>query len=372
MANEHPPLSTHDDRPDWEVLARYLVGESPAAEARAVAEWLGNHSADAELLAALDGAVGRVAAPRPEPHVDVEAALRRVKERRESAEVVPLRPAARSVRRAPTAPVSRRRLPIDWRVGGLAAAAAALLAVGVARWRAAGPPDEGVRDVAARTVVTNVGERDSLRLPDGSQVVLAPASRLVVTDFGRARREVQLQGAAWFAVRHDEARPFTVRAGGAVIQDIGTAFAVRTDGDSGVAVAVTEGVVALRAVVAAASGDTGVVLAAGDRGVLRAGGRVSAVRGGVTEADTAWRQGRLVYRDASLDQVVADLRRWYGVELRVADASVAGRHLTATFEAGDPVERVLDVIALAVGAELDRQGTVAVLRSARPARAARP
>jgi len=283
--------------------------------------------------------------------------------------VQPARPAERGVRRAPAAPPARRLLPLDWRVGGLAAAAAALVAVGVARWRGADRPDEGLRRVAARTVLTDVGERDSLRLPDGSQVVLAPGTRLVVAaDYGRAGRAVELEGAAWFAVRHDAAHPFTVRAGAAVIRDVGTAFAVRTDGDSGVAVAVTEGAVALRAAAAAAPGDTGVVLTAGDRGVLHAGGRASAVRGGLSEADTAWRQGRLVYRDASLDQVATDLRRWYGVELRIADASLAGRHLTATFEAGEPAERVLDVIALAVGAELERQGTVVVLRSAGGAR----
>jgi transmembrane sensor len=48
--------------------------------------------------------------------------------------------------------------------------------------------------------------------------------------------------------------------------------------------------------------------------------------------------------------------------LRIADPSLAGRHLTTTF-AGDPPQRVLQIIALALGARVERHGDTAVLRA---------
>jgi len=77
----------------------------------------------------------------------------------------------------------------------------------------------------------------------------------------------------------------------------------------------------------------------------------------------AWTQGRLVFRDSPLTLVGAELYRWYGVRLRIADSSLANLHLTASFS-GEPVDRVLNVIALTLGARVERQGNVAILSRA--------
>jgi transmembrane sensor len=295
-------------------------------------------------------------APAADADVDVEAALRRVRERRDAADVLPFRPPHRT----PAEPAARpaaSSVTSRWRLPALSAlAAAALLLVAVLAW-------QGTRDPAGnpRTVATAVGERDSLRLPDGSRVLLGPESRLVVAgDFGTARRDVELRGEAFFDVVHDDRRPFVVHAGGAAVRDVGTAFTVRAVA-GGVRVVVTEGAVLLGA---AAGADTaGVLLRAGDRGELRPGGPPAVARGAATDDDLAWTRGRLVFREAPMDEVAATLRRWYGVTLRVEDSALARRHLTADF-AGEPVARVLDVLALALGAEVERRGDSASVRPA--------
>ena len=86
-----------------------------------------------------------------------------------------------------------------------------------------------------------------------------------------------------------------------------------------------------------------------------------AERAVVTVDDLAWTRGQLVFDDAPLSRVRAGIRRWYGVEL-LADSSLAGRHLTATFS-GEPIQRVLDVIGLAFGARVERRGDTAVVRA---------
>ncbi|MFL5488731.1 MAG: FecR family protein, partial [Gemmatimonadaceae bacterium] len=150
----------------------------------------------------------------------------------------------------------------------------------------------------------------------------------------------------------------TVRAGSISIQDVGTAFSVETDDSIGTRVAVDSGSVAIGA--ADQKHVTGAVLNARDLATVDTQGVVVVDRSAVSDDDLAWTQGRLVFRDAPLILVGAELYRWYGVRLKVADSSLANVHLTATFS-GEPVDRVLNVIALSLGARIERQGNVAIL-----------
>ena len=92
-------------------------------------------------------------------------------------------------------------------------------------------------------------------------------------------------------------------------------------------------------------------------------GTVVAESGAANDEDEAWTRGQLVFRDSPLSEVSADLRRWYGIDLRVADTSLTGRHLSATFVMKDPRDHVLKVIALSLGADIELRGDTAVLRS---------
>jgi transmembrane sensor len=179
----------------------------------------------------------------------------------------------------------------------------------------------------------------------------------VAANYGANTRDVTLEGAAYFDVKHDEAHPFTVHTASADIRDIGTAFSVKTAGDGEVAVDVTHGIVALSARATTAAP---VELRAGDRGVL-ARQAVTVRRGTVTADDVAWTRGVLSYRDASLSEVRADLQRWYGLELRIPDSTLARRTLTASFR-GDSASQVLRVMALALGADVVQRGDTVTLQ----------
>lgn len=341
---------------DWDAIGRYLAGESSAAEAEAVRAWLATRPADAELLSRLDATIAKVAA-RSAPRIDVEAALRQVKARRDDTPVV-ARPLSRDTREPPRT--------IRWRVLGipaLAAAAAIIVAV-VALWRLRAVSNDAVPALAARTIETTVGQRDSMHLPDGSVIHIGPSSRLTVSASASDRREVNLNGEAFFDVRHDAARPFVVRAGPAIVQDVGTAFLVDQIDSASVRVVVTSGIVTLRGVSDAP--DSATELRDGDIGELQPPPRrrVEVQRRAATPDDIAWTRGRLIFREASLERVRTELRRWYGVDLRVEDPSLAGRHLTAEF-AGEPVDQVLRTIALSLGAEVERRGDTAIVRATR-------
>lgn len=352
MTDQGSPNAPNGSRAvDWDAVGRYLAGESSGAEAEAVRAFLAAHPQDAVLLAHLDAAITKVAT-RPAARVDVESALQRVRARRTDTPVV--------LRTLPREALQRPRRTMSWRVLGipaLAAAAAILIAV-VALWRLSAV-DRAPATFAARTVETIVGQRSSLQLPDGSLIQISPLSRLTVTAYAPDKREVRLEGTAFFDVKHDAARPFVVRAGSAIVQDVGTAFLVEQIDSASVRVVVTDGIVRLAH---SEAPDSAVELQKGDIAELQPPRRVIVQRRAATPEDVAWTQGRLVFREATLERVRAELRRWYGIELRVLDPALAARHLNAEF-AGEPVDQVLRSIALSLGAEIELRGDTAVMRS---------
>ncbi len=153
------------------------------------------------------------------------------------------------------------------------------------------------------------------------------------------------------------------RAGRALVTDVGTAFSVRTDSAEGVEVIVTEGAVRLQT-----DGGAEVLLSAGDEATVQSAGGVSVQRAGAHPEDLAWTRGRLTFRESPVSRVRTDLRRWLGVELVVADSTLASRHLTASFQ-NESRTQIFDVIALALGARYEVRGDTVTLR---PLDTARP
>jgi transmembrane sensor len=330
----------------WEAVARYLAGESPAAEREAVQAWLDQHPGESRALATLDDVLDRLAlVPDATRGIDVEAALAKVNQQRAAS--VP-KAMARALEFRPR---SSRWIP-------LAAAAALILAFGALLVRGHVATTASPVTIAARTLTTPIGGRDSLRLPDGTTVILGPASRLTLAaNYGLSDRRVELRGEAYFDVVHDGSHPFVIDANGTSIRDVGTSFAVHADSIGAVRVSVKSGSVAI----ARAASST--VLAAGDVATVPVVGDIITERGAASAEDLAWTRGTLVFRDATLSEVRDDLRRWYGIELVTPDTSLLKRHLTATFMANDSITSVLRNIALSLPATIHRRGDTAVLHA---------
>ena len=352
-----------DDRqqPDldarWEGLARFLAGQSTPEEERDIRAQLASDPERAALVNALDATLARPDETPLSPR-EVDAALASVMARRELGAERPAGSSADVLPFAPRPSGQLRQLRSRWRSAGVRAAAAVLLVAGISLvWRATWPsrsttPD-GRTASASQIHRTGAGQVDTVKLVDGSTVVLGPASRLTLgADFGAKARELDFEGQAYFDVVHDDTRPFVVRTPSATLRDIGTTFTVHSDSVGGTRVAVTSGAVDVVATRAPASSPT--VLHAGDRAEV-SGERMRVERGAVTQAELSWTRGVLEFHDAPLTAVAQELRRWYGVELIVTDSTIASRRLTATFDRGtaDDVGRVL---AAVLGGAVTRTG----------------
>ena len=348
MHNDSPHSPAGPNPPDWEAVARYLAGESSPDEQASVHGWMERHSGDRALMDRLNAAAS-AGPPEHDSAIDVEGALRTVHARM-----------AAHPDRATSSLVRGRRWRGRRSIVGISAVAAAAAVVAVVTVRRA--PEQGrVAPSAARAYSTAVGQRDSVTLADGSRVMLGPDSRLTVpADYGVTTRTVALRGDGYFDVHHDSTTPFVVHAGDAVVVDIGTKFTIESDALDTTTVSVLAGSVRLRARDSATT--TGAVLLAGDRGSVTTTGAVLAAPHTVGADDAAWMTGRLVFRDASLVRVAGELRRWYGVNIRIADSALANRHLTNTFN-GESIDQVLKTIGLTLDARVERQGDAVTIHS---------
>jgi transmembrane sensor len=328
--------------PDWDAIARHLAGESSAEEDARVRRWLEQNPGERALIERLND----LAVAESPADVDVEAALQRVHARMGES-------------RRPTLTLQRGGSR-SWRsAAGLLLAAAAGVVLFVTLHQR---PSASERQVAAQSYATTIGERKTVLLADSTRIVLGPASRLSVPATYASARVVELHGDAYFDVRHDGARPFTVRVGDAVIEDIGTTFTVESDAGDTTAVSVLSGSVRIRPVTSPPNG--GAVLTAGDRGAVSNDGAVRAYPRAGGADDAAWVSGRLVFRDASFARVAAELRRWYGIELRAADASLLRRHVTTTLD-GESADQALRILELSLGAHVERRGDTATVHLTR-------
>jgi transmembrane sensor len=357
--------------PDWGHIMRWLAREGTAADAAALAAWAGGYPVRLQLLAAMREAWTAAGTRRPAGTFRSDALVDRVwaSVRRHEFTSGAQTTLARSPR--PRAVFDHRALKWGERRGfrarwwATAAIALLALALGVggtvwsgSHWSASG------WSPWSRTYATSAGQREVLTLADGTELTLAPASRVrLARDYGRSRRDVYLEGEASFTVVHDARHPFVVHVRNALAQDLGTRFVVRSyPEDAVVRVVVVDGMMSLG----------GIRVRQKDRAVLSTGTLGEVDQAGVTHVTTgvraddytAWARGEVRFTRIPLRNVLAELGRWYDLEIS-ADSSLMQRPVTASFSSA-PSADVFATLAAALGAHWQRAGRAAAFTAIHP------
>lgn len=212
----------------------------------------------------------------------------------------------------------RRRPAWAWPVG-VAASVALAAAVAFGVW--------SLRAPAPAVYQTATGQTQTIALADGTHIRLNSGSRIVVV-LGRRERHVEMADAeAAFDVAKDPNRPFVIDAGDRRIRVVGTEFDVLHHAGL-FKVAVRRGIVEVRANDAPKDAPPVARLVRGQALSHRqglAGDRVTSVD---PNRAFSWTEGRLVYDDARLADVAADLER-YGQSRIVVAPDASNLRLTA-------------------------------------------
>ncbi|MCD9033794.1 FecR family protein [Luteimonas sp. Y-2-2-4F] len=293
-------------------FARLRTSSCTAAERAAFERWLGDaeHAAAYARTERLWEEIGRLAG---DPELDALSAQ-----------------ALRA-----TDPRWRRSRP-GWRMP--LAMAAAVAACAVALGLALGMFD---REPPPVVYATGPGQRETVRLQDGSQLLLNIDTAVAVRMTGRGRTVTLERGEAVFGVAHDPKRPFRVQAGDGTVTALGTRFQVRRD-PARVTVTLLEGRVALE------RPDSGErrQLVPGDQAIYADGGTPVALRMVDTEVISSWTRGRLLFRATPLAEVVAEVNRYAGTPLRLEDPALGALPVSGTFPMGDSESVALALQAL--------------------------
>lgn len=152
--------------------------------------------------------------------------------------------------------------------------------------------------------LTQVGERQHLQLDDGSKVLLNTGSAFSSRIDTQRRNARLFEGEAFFEVPPTRQQPLELQAGPVRANVVDSAFAVSYH-DGQAQVRVQRGNVDL-----SASHDEKVRLNAGDS--IRIGPQGFGARERLDpQKDLAWVQGRLIFENCPLGEVLAELRRYY-------------------------------------------------------------
>ncbi len=176
---------------------------------------------------------------------------------------------------------------------------------------------------------TNVGEQKTVTLADGSTIELNTATTLVVAPDGVTRHVTLQRGEALFHVAKDSSHPFLVTVGDRQVRVVGTVFNVRRD-DRNVTIVVAEGKVAVGPKDKSATNAKAREqhLTAGDKLVYAGATGTTTIMHVDPARALAWHRGYLVYKNAPLAQVIADLNRYFPHPVSLEGAALQTQHFS--------------------------------------------
>lgn len=239
----------------------------------------------------------------------------------------------------------RRRRPF-----GVAAAAAAALVVVSGGLYYTQRVDGDEFHMSAGEYVSGPNETTTATLADGTIVRLAPDSRLRIHDIPN-RREVSLQGHAYFAVAHMPDRPFRVHTSVGDAIALGTRFDVRVAQD--LRVVVVEGKVAVR------TGREQVHVTAGEMSMVANGVVTKPVKVEVRPL-VAWVGRFIAFQSTPLHEVAEELEAEYQTEVVITDSMLVNETITGAYTDRSLVE-VITIICGVLGATCSVQNGTATI-----------
>jgi transmembrane sensor len=203
--------------------------------------------------------------------------------------------------------------------------------------------DTSASDIVER--INPAGQKSVLRLSDGTTVWLNAASRITYARHfdGKDTRDVYLEGEGFFDVAHETDRPFIVHTSSITIKVLGTSFNVKSySEEKTIETTLVKGKVRIENPGINGKKDD-IDLMPNQRAVFDKESKAIQIREVQAENSVPWRQERLVFDEVSIDDVILQMERWYGVTIHVEKRGDLNCKLSATIEK-ESLEEVLRLL----------------------------
>lgn len=178
-------------------------------------------------------------------------------------------------------------------------------------------------------ILTKAGETTTVKLSDGSKVVLNANSTL--TYFKGKPRSIQLTGEAFFDVAKSKTQKFEVHTNELTVEVLGTQFNVDANTEN-TNVYLKEGKVILNI----DGTEEAIEMKPGELVTYDNQKQISKVNARAKEAiEIGWITGSLIFKNEKLDQVLSELERVYSIQLEVTDETIKEKIVTTGLPIND-------------------------------------
>ena len=205
--------------------------------------------------------------------------------------------------------------------------------------------DENLETFVKNTIDVPYGKRFKLNLSDGTLVYLNSGSSLTypVSFIDGIDREVFLSGEAFFDVSSDSLNTFKVVSTGSYVEVYGTKFNFKDyQEDIFSEVILTEGSLGVKNTI---SNSETIVLRPGDKAKVNYAGEGVEIKEVNTMLYTSWIDGRIIFRDENINNMITKLERIYDVIIINNNDKLNDEYINATIlTETESIENVLDYL----------------------------
>ena len=195
---------------------------------------------------------------------------------------------------------------------------------------------------AMNTITVPAGQRANLTLADGTNVWLNARSEMrYPAVFTGNKREITLDGEAYFEVAKDADHRFLVHTDIMDVEALGTTFNVQAyPDDAEIVTTLVEGKVRVSA------GDNEVVLLPNQLASYgRNGGLMKVSKMENTDYATGWMKGEFAFSGASLQEIAKELSRMYNMKIQFKSEEIKKYHFSGVIQ-NNSLTNVLEIIGL--------------------------
>lgn len=193
-----------------------------------------------------------------------------------------------------------------------------------------------------QTLYVPSGQRAELILPDSTRVWVNAHSRIVYpVTFSKNYRQVELDGEAYFDVKHDETSPFIVKTEKMDVKVLGTEFNVSAySKNPEFKVALLKGCVELESL----GSSLKYKMKPGEQIRLKEGKYISS---DIKDMDYfKWKEGVLCFNNQTISEIMDELSSYFDIEINVMDRAFLKQRYSGKFRIKDGIEHVLKVLQL--------------------------
>ena len=205
--------------------------------------------------------------------------------------------------------------------------------------------DENLETFVKNTIDVPYGKRFKLNLSDGTLVYLNSGSSFTypVSFIDGIDREVFLSGEAFFDVSSDSLNTFKVVSTGSYVEVYGTKFNFKDyQEDNFSEVILTEGSLGVKNTI---SNSETIVLRPGDKAKVNYAGEGVEIKEVNTMLYTSWIDGRIIFRDENINNMITKLERIYDVVIINNNDKLNDEYINATIlTETESIENVLDYL----------------------------